>query len=146
MSGHGQVQLLCGHPWTPAGGTLTPNVAGSTLKPDIVDSTVDIFELTPPAEHRIKTANRLKAQKYSHFETDNINFKTSAILDSGYVTRDNKARLASLHKFCKKSIKLKNFERNVSAITIIGSYYIFNCSSQDLWPEMAPILAPFPNQ
>ena len=36
MSGHRQVQLLCGHPWTPAGGTLPPNVAVSTLKPDIV--------------------------------------------------------------------------------------------------------------
>ena len=47
---------------TPAGGTLPPNVAVSTLKPDIVvvdkqKKSVDIFELTYPAEHRIETAN-----------------------------------------------------------------------------------------
>ena len=134
---------------------LPPNVAVSTLKPDIVvldkqKKAVHIFELTCPAEHRIETANQLKAHKYSHFESDIMHFKTTVIpfevgSHTGYLTRNNKTRLASLHKFCKKSIKLKNFERNISAITILGSYYIFNCRSQDLWPEMAPILAPFPN-
>ena len=141
---------------TPAGGTLPPNLTVSVLKPDIVvvnnqKKTVDIFELTCPAEHRIQTANQIKAHKYSHFETDIIHFKATVIpfevgSHTGYITRDNKTRLASLHKYCKKSIKLKNFERNISAITILGSYYIFNSRSQDLWPEMAPILAPFPNQ
>ena len=141
---------------TPAGGTLPPNLTVSVLKPDIVvvnnqKKTVDIFELTCSAEHRIQTANQIKAHKYSHFETDIIHFKATVIpfevgSHTGYITRDNKTRLASLHKYCKKSIKLKIFERNISAITILGSYYIFNSRSQDLWPEMAPILAPFPNQ
>ena len=95
--------------------------------------------------------NRLKEQKYSHFETDINHYKTTVApfeigAHTGYITKDNKARLASLHKFCKKGIKLKNFERNISAITILGSYYIFTCRSQDMWPEMAPILAPFSNQ
>ena len=58
----------------------------------------------------------------------------------------NKKRLGAIHKFCKRSIKLKNFVNNISAITILGSYYIFNCRSQVLWPEMAPILAPFNDQ
>ena len=109
---------------------LPPNVAVSTLKPDIVvldkqKKAVHIFELTCPAEHRIETANQLKAHKYSHFESDIMHFKTTVIpfevgSHTGYLTRNNKTRLASLHKFCKKSIKLKNFERNISAITILG--------------------------
>ena len=106
------------------------------------------FELTCPAEHRIPTAHTLKAQKYSHFETDQThNQVTVAPFEvgshTGYVSKDNRTRLASLHKFCKKSIKLKNFVNNISAITILGFYYIFNCRSQALWPEMVPILAPF---
>ena len=128
----------------------------STLKPDIVivdrkNRTASIFELTCPAEHRIETANRLKEHKYIHFQTDIKHFKTTVApfevgSNTGFITKSNKARLASLHKYCKKSVKLKNFEKNISAIIIPGSYFIFNCRSQDLWPEMAPILAPFPNQ
>ena len=101
---------ILGHK-TPDGGTLPPNVAVSTLKPDIavVDKqkkTVDIFELTCPAEHKIETANRLKAQKYSHFETDIIHYKAPVIpfevgSHTGYITRDNKTRLASLHRFAR---------------------------------------------
>ena len=139
-----------------AGGTLPPDVAVTNLKPDIVivdrrNRKVAIFELTCPAEHRIAAAHTLKAHKYSHFESDQThNTVTVAPFEigshTGYVSKDNKTRLASLHKFCKKSIKLKKFVNNISAITILGSYYIFNCRSQVLWPEMAPILAPFNDQ
>ena len=60
---------------TPAEGTLPPNVLVTNLKPDIVimdksKKTVSIFELTVPAEHRIKIAHDLKYQKYQHFLTD----------------------------------------------------------------------------
>ena len=66
---------------TPAGGTLPPNVAVTTLKPDIVvidknTKSVTIFELTVPAEHRLKIAHDLKYQKYSHF-TRNEHFTVS---------------------------------------------------------------------
>ena len=141
---------------TPAGGTLPPDVAVSNLKPDIVivdkqQKSVSILELTCPAEHRLEIAHRLKKEKYSHFETDIRHFKTEIIpfeigSHSGYVSSENKTRLKVLHKFCKKSIKLKQFINNISAICLMSSYYIFNCRGQDLWPEMAPILAPFPNQ
>ena len=102
---------------TPAGGTLPPDVAVTTLKPDIVvvdrrNKKVAIFELTCPAERRIPAAHTLKAQKYSHFESDQThNTVTVAPFEigshTGYVSKDNKTRLASLHKYCKKSIKLK---------------------------------------
>ena len=140
----------------PAGGTLPPDVAVTLLKPDIVivdkkKKSVTILELTCPAEHRISTANNLKMEKYAHFETDNPGKNVSVIpfevgSHTGYVTKENKMRLAQLHKYCQKSIKLKNFVKNISAITVMGSYFIFNCRSQDLWPEMALISPPFSNQ
>jgi hypothetical protein len=122
------------------------------LKPDIViidkkKKSVAILELTCPAEHRIPAANNLKMEKYAHFETDHPDKNVSVTpfeigSHTGYVTRENKARLAKLHKYCKKSIKMKNFVRNISAITVMGSYFIFNCRSQDLWPDMALISPP----
>ena len=44
---------------TPGGGTLPPPVVVSAVKPDIVmldnsKKTVDIFELSVPAEHRLR--------------------------------------------------------------------------------------------
>ena len=140
----------------PNGGTLPPEVAVSTLKPDIVivdkkKKSVAVFELTCPAEHRIATAHTLKANKYSHFESDNTHMSVTVQpfeigSHTGYVSTGNKTRLALLHKFCKNPIKLKSFVKNISAICVLGSYYIFNCRNQVLWPEMARILAPFPNQ
>ena len=92
-------------------------------------------------------AHKLKEQKYTHFERDITNFNVSVLpfevgSHTGFISKENKTRLAS----CNKSIKLKNFTNNISAICMMGSYYIFNCRSQELWTEMAYILAPFPNQ
>ena len=74
MLGTGLLQLtLCyidiKHHQTPAEGTLPADLVVTTLKPDIViidqtKNTVHIFELTVPAEHRIKTAHDLKFDKY----------------------------------------------------------------------------------
>ena len=92
-------------------------------------------------------------EKYAivHFETDhpgeNISVTPFEVgFHTGYASKGNKMRLAQLHKYCLKSIKLKNFVKNISAITVKGSYFIFNCRSQDLWPEMALISPPFSNQ
>ena len=128
----------------PNGGTLPPEVAVSTLKPDIVivdkkKKSVAVFELTCPAEHRIATAHTLKANKYSHFESDNTHMSVTVQpfeigSHTGYVSTGNKTRLALLHKFCKNPIKLKSFVKNISAICVLGSYYIFNCCGQK-WHE-----------
>ena len=128
----------------------------TALKPDIVvvdkkKSVCNIYELTCPAEHRIATAHNLKTEKYSHFETDQNRMRVTVSAfevgsHTGFLTGDNKTRLSQLHKYCRKSIKLKSFLKNISAITVISSYFIFNCRSQVLWPEMAFISPPFPNQ
>ena len=115
----------------PAGGTMPPDVAVTVLKPDIVivdkrKKAVTILELTCPAEHRISAAHNLKMEKYAHFETDHPGKSVSVIpfevgSHTGYITKENKMRLTQLHKYCQKSIKLKNFVKNISATTVMGS-------------------------
>ena len=140
---------------TPAGGTIPPNVTVTNLKPDIVimdkaQKTVTVFELTVPAEHRLEIAHKLKAEKYAHF-TENRNFKVSVVpfeigSHTGYISNDNKTYIHTLHKFCQKNITLKKFKQNLSAISVISSYYVFNCRNYEKWEDMDHIQAPFPNQ
>ena len=80
-------------------GSQTPNLAVSTLKPDIViidkaSKTMETFELTIPAEHRIKKAHELKYEKYQHFISD-MNNQTVKVLPleigsrTGYISKEN---------------------------------------------------------
>ena len=141
---------------TPGGGTFPPSLVVTTLKPDIVivdkkQKATYIFELTVPSEGRLEQAHKLKQAKYEHFKTDISSHKVSVIpfeigSHTGYINRENKANLHSLHKFCKSDIKLKKFKENVSAIAILGSYYIFNCRNDEAWESSDPILPPFSNQ
>ena len=91
-----------------------------------------------PEEIRIITAHKLKLEKYQHFQTDINTLKVSVHpfeigSHTGYISRENKETLSSIHKFCKKDIKLKEFKNNISAITILGSYFIFNNRNNETW-------------
>ena len=143
---------------TQAGGTLPPDILITTLKPDVV--VVDtrnklvnnIFELTVPGETRISEAQRIKSEKYQHFQTDIKPLQASVIpfevgSHTGYTTnRENVSRLNALHKFCKKDMKLKTFKKNISSITVLSSYYLFNCRNESDWGKANYVLSPFPNQ
>ena len=137
-------------------GALYLSVLVTTLKPDLVifdkkAKTVDIFELTVPSETRIQTAHRLKYEKYQHFENDINTFKVSVRpfeigSHTGYISRENKETLAKLHKFCYKDVKLKQFKRNLSSITVMGSYFIFNNRNIETWYTPSdPIQPPMNN-
>ena len=125
------------------GGTLPPQLVVTPLKPDIVilekkRKTLAIFELTVPGETRIATAHKLKLQKYEHFESDIQTYRVSVYpfeigSHTGYISSDNKDNLAKLHKFCKRDIKLKQFKKNISAIAVLGSYFIFNNRNIETW-------------
>jgi hypothetical protein len=89
----------------------------TTLKPDIVSvdqksKAVSIFELTVPGKMRMDTANKLKMKKYQHFCSD-IETHTASVIPfevgshTGFISRENKTRLHTLHKFCKKDITYK---------------------------------------
>ena len=127
----------------------------TTLRPDIViidkqKKQVNIFELTVPGETRIKISHDLKYQKYQHLNSD-IGSHTVNIIpfeigsQTGYVSHENKDYLKKLHKFCQKSIKLKKFTQNISAVSVLSSYLIFNSRNHG-WGDMDPIVPPFPNQ
>ena len=141
---------------TSAGGTIPPNICVTTLIPDLViinnsNKTIKLFELTVPGELRIEKANKLKFDKYQHFETTITSHQTSVVpfeigSNTGLITSENKTRLTALHKYCKKEIKLKKFIQNISAIAGMGSFYIFNARKQVIWSEEAIISAPFSNQ
>ena len=102
-------------------------------------------------EARLDTAHKLKTESYSYFVTD---IRTHSVTvtpfevgaHTGHINNDNKTRLHMLHSYCKKEIKLKKFKENISALAILGSYYIFNCRNQETWSTPDYILAPFPNQ
>ena len=65
---------------------------------------------------------------------------------TGYISRENKETLAKLHKFCYKDIKLKQFIRNLSSVTVMGSYYIFNNRNIETWYTPSdPIQPPMNN-
>ena len=141
---------------TPAGGTLPPALVVTPLRPDIViidkkKKEVNIFELTVPGEGRIKVSHDLKYQKYKHLISD-IGSHTVNIIPfeigshTGYISSENKSHLQKLHKFCQKSVKQKKFTHNVSAITILSSYLIFNSRNHGMWGDMDHILPPFSNQ
>jgi hypothetical protein len=141
---------------TSAGGTIPPNICVTNLKPDLViidksSKTIKLFELTVPGELRIETAHKLKYDKYQHFESSITSHQTSVIpfeigSHTGYISSGNKSSLSVLHKYCKKEIKSKKFNQNISAITVLGSFYIFNARKQLNWSEEAIISAPFSNQ
>ena len=128
----------------------------TTLKPDIVvidkaRKTLNIFELTVPGEATITTAHKLKLEKYEHFVTD-IQLYSVAInpfevgSHTGYISRDNKNSISRLHKFCKKDVTLKQFKKNISAITVLGSYFIFNNRNTETWHTPAEhIVEPMSN-
>ena len=112
---------------------------------------LEISSTLVPEEARLDTAHRLKANSYAHLVTD-IQSHTVTVTPfevgahTGHLNIENKKRLHTLHSFCSKDIKLKRFKENVSALAILGSYYIFNCRNQENWSKPDHILAPFKNQ
>ena len=125
------------------------------MRPDIViidkrKKEVNVFELTVPAESRIKISHNIKYQKYQHLISDiggqTVNISPFEIgSQTGYISLENKSHLKNIHKFCQSNIKLKKFKQNISALTVLSSYLIFNSRNHG-WGDMDPILPPFPNQ
>ena len=54
--------------------------------------------------------------------------------------------LQALHKFCKPGIKLGNFKKNISGLSIYSSYHIWLCRSDPLFQEPPFLPPPFPDR
>ena len=54
--------------------------------------------------------------------------------------------MQALHKFCKPGIKLGNFKKNISGLSIYSSYHIWLCRSDPLFQEPPFLPPPFPDR
>ena len=135
---------------TNSNGTIPVDTGVITAdRPDIViidqkDKPISIFELTVSNEMNIDSAHLYKQNKYSYFLTDISSFSPTVtafeVGARGFITKQNRERLKNLHKFCKKSIKLKTFIENVSALAVNSSFFIFISRKDPVWSD-PPALA-----
>ena len=133
----------------PGGGTISPNLCVTPERPDIVihdrlTNELCIFELTVPLETNILNAHTRKAEKYSHFIPDitsaNVKVIPFEIGSRGYISPDNKTSLKLLFKYCSKETTYRTFMKNISAISLYSSYYIFIQRKSHEWdPHLPPI-------
>ena len=104
----------------PNGGTVPPDVLVTGDRPDVViidrvKKTFNILELTVPydAETNLTNAHQRKNNNYAYFLTDVTSLAPTVtpfeVATRGYVSSPNRDRLKLLHKFCKRNVKLKNF-------------------------------------
>ena len=134
---------------TSAGGTIPLKVLVTNLRPDLVimeNESINIFELTCPFTTRIHKAHNLKDDKYGHLENDIKDVKPSLnifeVCSRGLITKENQLRLKFPHKYCKKSIKFKEFMKNISTISITTSYYLFLARKEPKWNETELVVLP----
>ena len=133
-------------------GSIPPEICITNEKPDIViidekRKTLDIFELTVPFEKNIEERNIFKNNKYAHFVVDINEYKTNVtafeVGSRGYISPANKKRLGMLQKFLKAGNPLSKFQKNVSALSVYSSYYIFLSRKDPAWSEPNFLAAPF---
>ena len=136
------------------GGTIPPEILITNLKPDItiLDKTNNkfhIFELTCPLMANIDKQHEYKTNKYAHMLTDISQFHTSVtafeITSTGHISKRNHSHLQALHKFCKPGIKLSNFKKNISGLSIYSSYHIWLCRNDPIFQEPPFLPPPFPD-
>ena len=138
---------------TNSNGTIPVDTGVITAdRPDIViidrkNKTISIFELTVSNEMNIDNAHLYKENKYAYFLTDISSLSPTVtafeVGARGFITKQNSDRLKNLHKFCKKSVKLKTFIDNVSALAVNSSFFIFISRKDPVWCDPPPLIAPF---
>ena len=148
-------KLYCSASGGAGGGNIPPEVCITNLKPDITiwektNEKFHIFELTCPLMTNIDKQHEYKTNKYAHFLTDISHLHTSVtafeITSTGHITQRNHTHLQALHKFCKPGIKLGNFKKNISGLSICSSYHIWPCRSDPLFQEPPFLPPPFPDR
>ena len=134
----------------PGGGAISPDLCVTPAeRPDIVihdrlTNELFIFELTVTLKTNILNAHTSKAEKYAHFIPDitsaNVKVIPFEIGSRGYISPDNKTSLKLLFKYCSKETTYRTFMKNISAISLYSSYYIFIQRKSHEWdPHLPPI-------
>ena len=140
---------LPGHT-APGGGSIPPELCVTVQKPDIVilnnnTKEINLFELTCPSEKHIETRHKEKSDKYAHFTTDITAYKCKVncfeVSSKGFISTRNHTTLSTLHKFMKPSIRVTQFKKNISALSLTASHQIF-ISRNDATFQAPPFLHP----
>ena len=142
--------------FTVGGGSIPPELCITAQKPDIViedkkNKVIHLFELTVPLARNIETRHIEKSNRYAHFLTDMRNDYTCLVTafeigSLGYISPRNHSSLYTLHKFLKPGIKLTLFKKNLSALSVYSSYYIFITRKEPLFNQPPFLLPPFKDQ
>ena len=79
-------------------------------------------------------------EKDEHFARDITNFTVKVEpfeigAHQGYINKRNKETIKNIHKYTKPNITLKHFTENISAITLVSSYFIFNSREVKDWAK-----------
>ena len=142
--------------FTVGGGSIPPELCITAQKPDIViedkkNKNIHLFELPFPLARNIETRHTEKSNRYAHFLTDMRNDYTCLVTafeigSLGYISPRNHSSLYTLHKFLKPGIKLALFKKNLSALSVYSSYYIFITRKEPLFNQPPFLLPPFKDQ
>lgn len=140
------------------GGTIPPSILVTEKRPDLLivedsQKIVWIYELTCPFETRLEEAHRLKAHKYDSLLLDledkgyEVHYNAFEVGARGQITKANSERLKDLYGLCDTEHPFKVFTKNISAISVLGSYLIFVSRNAQEWNSQSTefIKPPFSN-
>ena len=134
------------------GGTIPPDILTTTSRPDLVfvyrdSKQIKLFELTCSFEDNINSANITKFEKYEdlkkHLEsggwkTELVQFEVGS---RGYISKRNIASITKMAKLAHMKKRHKSLMTDLSKISLLCSFSIFQARSQLTWQE-PPYLHP----
>jgi hypothetical protein len=134
------------------GGTLPPDIIVTGQRPDIViinrtEKKIVLFELTVSFEKNVEAANLRKSRRYMDLTSDlvqngwhaeNIPFEIGS---RGHIDSRNKTSIFNVMKKYNINIKKKPFIEDISKISLLCSFAIFQAHCQPSW-QSPPYLHP----
>ena len=134
------------------GGTIPPDILPTACRPDLViinriEKKIELLELTCSFEKNIESANILKTRRYNDLKDDlekagwNVMLIPFEVGSRGQVTKRNREALTNVLKRNKLKVKNSNFFKDVSKISLLCSYSIFQAHCVSTW-SAPPYLHP----
>ena len=134
------------------GGTLPPDIIVTGQRPDIViinreEKKIVLFELTVSFEKNTEAANLRKTRRYMDltndliekgWEAENIPFEIGS---RGHINSRNKTSILNIMKKYNIKIQKKTFIQDISKISLLCSFSIFQAHCQPSW-QSPPFLHP----
>ena len=106
------------------------NVSFTIQNPDIViinnnTKEISLLKLISPSEKHIEIRHKEKSGNYANFTTDITAYKCNGncfeVFSKGFISTRNHTKP---HQFMKSSIKVTQYKKNISAISLTASHQI----------------------